>query len=95
MVHGRSQNGEQSANSQNRDLVAILTNIQQKLEEQAVIMQQKSVVIQNIQQKQTKSGAVNGGPGNGGTGNKGPGIGEIPVGGEHGLERGPQPVIAR
>ena len=53
-------------------------------------MQQQSAAIQTLQQQQTNRGAVNGG-----TGNKGPGIGEIPVGGEHGLERGPQPVIAR
>ena len=95
MVRGRSQNGEQSMNSHNGDLAAILTNIQQKLEEQAVIMQQQSAVIHTLQQQQTNGGAVNGGPDNRGTGNEGPRIGETPVGGEHKLERGPQSVIAR
>ena len=95
MVRGRSQNGEQPANGQNGDLATILANIQQRLEEQAVLMQQQSVVIQTLQQQQMIGGAGNGGPGNGGVRNEGFGIGAIPGGGEHGLERGPQPVIAR
>ena len=41
MVRERGQNGEQKLNGQNGDLVAILANIQQRLEEQAVIMQQQ------------------------------------------------------
>ena len=51
MVRGRSQNGEQPANGQNGDLATILANIQQRLEEQAVLMQQQSVVIQTLQQQ--------------------------------------------
>ena len=101
MVRGRSQNGEQAANGQNGDLATILANIQQRLEEQAIMMQHQSAIIQTLQQQQQMNGgADNGGPGNGGhdnggAGNGGPGIGGIPVGGEPELERGPQPVIAR
>ena len=80
MVRERGQNGEKPVNDQNRDLAAILANIQQRLEEQAVMMQQQSTVIQNLQQQQM---------------NRGPGIGEIPVGGEHGHERDPQLVFTR
>lgn len=65
MARGRNQGKEQP------DLTIILANIQQRLGEQATIIQQQSVIIQNIQQQQ------NGGPGNGGNGNREHGNGEV------------------
>jgi len=95
MVRRRSQNGEQSTNGQGRDLATILANIQQRLEEHAILMQQQSVVIQTLQQQQMNGGAGNGGPGNGGVRNEGFGIGENPIEEGHGPERGLQPEIER
>ena len=90
MVHARGQNSDQSENGLNGNLIAILASIQQRLEEQAVMMQQQSAIIQNLQQQQVNRGAGNGGPKN-----EGPRFGENPIGEGHGPERGPQPVIAR
>jgi len=49
MARGRSQNEEQHVGDQNGNLAAILANIQQRLEEQVIMMQQQSAIIQTLQ----------------------------------------------
>ena len=51
MVRVHSQSGEQSIDDQNENLATILASIQQRLEEQVMMMQQQAVVIQNLEQQ--------------------------------------------
>ena len=56
MARERGQNGEQPKNDQNENLAAVLANIQQRLEDQAVMMQLQSPIRQNLQQQQMNRG---------------------------------------
>ena len=51
MVRVCGQSGEQSIDDNNENLATILANIQQRLEEQAIKMQQQSTVIQNLEHR--------------------------------------------
>ena len=55
-------------------LATIMANIQQRLEEQAAIMEQQTLVIHELQQGQNaRINEGNGGPDSGGPGNREPG----------------------
>ncbi|KAL5548506.1 hypothetical protein UlMin_003737 [Ulmus minor] len=71
MVRGRGRG--RPARNQDTDITAILADIQQRLEEQAALMEQQTVIIHELQQDQNaRINQGNGGPGNGGPGNGGP-----------------------
>lgn len=47
MLQGRSAGGDQPAG--NQEFMTFLLNIQQRMDEQAVVMQQQAAVIQDLQ----------------------------------------------
>ena len=51
MVRGRAQGRGQPAENPNPEFMTLLLNIQRRLDDQVVIMQQQDEMIQNLQQQ--------------------------------------------
>ena len=106
MVCGRAQGRDQPAENPNPEFMTLLLNIQRRIDEQATVMQQKAVMIQNLQHRQggvvdleheiPEDEDVNMGTGNGGNEHGGNGIEDPPLVAPRGVEprigRNPQPV---
>ena len=101
MVRGRTQGRGQPVENPNPDFMAVLTSIQQRLDEQAAFMQQQGETIRNLQQLQERimnpeldgfeDDGLDDGQGNLGNGrnnNEGNGVGDPPLRAprEHGPE---------
>ena len=106
MERGGAQGREQLAENPNPEFMALLLNIQRQLDEQATMIQQQAVMIQNLQQQQ--GGVANLGheipededvsmdTGKGSNEHMGNSMEDLPLGAPRGVElrigRNPQPV---
>ena len=97
MVRGRTQGRGQPVENPNPDFMAVLTSIQQRLDEQAAFMQHQAETIRNLQQQQGRMldpeldgfehdglDDGQGNLGNGGNNNEGNGVGDPPLGAPRG-----------
>ena len=51
MVRGKAQGRDQPVENPNPEFMTLLMNIQCRLDEQATMMQQQAIMIQNLQQR--------------------------------------------
>ena len=109
MERGGAQVREQLAENPNPEFMALLLNIQRQLDEQATMIQQQAVMIQNLQQQQggvanlgheiPEDGEVSTDIGKGSNEHRGNGMEDSPLGAPRGVKlrigRNPQPQPVR